>query len=404
MTVTSATPARRHRVGGVLAGVTLLVLGAVAVLLLLVVVGVLVPGLGALSGNATVALPTYGPPLVVVGAVATLLALVVRLRLRRAGTVVVGLGALGTVALGVVVGIVVAAAGAAGGAVDLVRAVDPHGDVSLPDGYPQYGTGPDGAPLRAAIYRPGGATGPAPVLVYVHGGGWAAGSELDNSSDMRWFAQRGRLVISVGYTLSTPERPTWDLAAAQVACALTQVPALAPGLGGDPTRIVLSGDSAGGQLAVSVAYRAASRTQPSACGGRVPVPQGVLVQYPVVDPVGAWGSGVFPGRPDDSGRVLLETYTGGTPSRVPDRYTAIAGIPAITRAAPPTLALVPSDDELVPPAGPEAFVAAARAAGVDATAVTVPFANHAYDVGGVNSLGNQVRRSVSDRWLTDRGW
>jgi acetyl esterase len=404
VTVTSAPPGPRHRVGGLLGGLALLLLGAVGLLLVLVALGALVPGLGPLSGNATIAVQTYGPPLVVVGVVATLVALVVRLRLRRAGTVVVGLGLVGTVALGVVVGLVVSAAGAAGGAIDLVRAVDPHGDVSLPDGYPQYGTGPGGAPLRAAVYRPAGAVGPAPILVYVHGGGWAAGSELDNSSDMRWFAQRGRLVISVGYTLATPQRPTWDLAAAQVACALTQLPALAPGLGGDPTRIVLSGDSAGGQLAVSVAYHAASRTQPSACGGRVPVPQGVLVQYPAVDPVGAWADGRFPGHPDEPGRVLLETYTGGTPDRVPDRYTAIAGIPAITPAAPPTLALVPSDDELVPPGGPEAFVAAARTAGVDATTVTVPFANHAYDVGGINSLGNQFRRSVSDRWLADRGW
>lgn len=404
MTATSAPPGPRHRVGAVLAGLALVLLGAVAVLLLLVVLGAVVPGLGSLSGNATDTVQIYGPALVVVGVVATLLALVLRLRLRRAGTVVVGLGLLGTVALGVIVGLVVAAAGAAGGAVDLVRAVDPHGDASLPDGYPQYGTGPDGAPLRAAVYRPGGAVGPAPILVYVHGGGWAAGSELDNSSDLRWFAQRGRLVISVGYTLATPQRPTWDIAAAQVACVLSRLPALAPGLGGDPTRIVLAGDSAGGQLAVSVGYHAASRTQPSACGGRVPVPQGVLVQYPAVDPVGAWRDGYFPGEPDLPGRVLLETYTGGTPSQVPDRYTAIAGIPAITPTAPPTLALVPADDELVPPAGPEAFVAAARAAGVDATLVTVPFANHAYDVGGVGSLGNQIRRTVGDRWLADRGW
>ncbi|WP_018330266.1 alpha/beta hydrolase [Actinomycetospora chiangmaiensis] len=404
MTATSAPPGPRHRVGGVLAGVVLLLLGAVAVLLLLVALGALVPGLGSLSGNATAAVQAYGPPLVVIGLVATLVALVVRLRLRRAGTVVVGLGALGTVALGVIVGLVVAAAGAAGGAVDLIRAVDPHGDVSLPDGYPQYGTGPDGAPLRAAIYRPGGAVGPSPILLYVHGGGWAAGSELDNSSDLRWFAERGRLVISVGYTLATAQRPTWDLAAAQVACVLAQLPALAPGLGGDPTRIVLSGDSAGGQLAVSVAYHAASRTQPSACGGRVPVPQGVLVQYPAVDPVGAWRDGHFPGQPDVPGRVLLETYTGGTPTQVPDRYTAIGGIPAITPAAPPTLAIVPADDELVPPAGPDAFVAAARSAGVDATLVTVPFADHAYDVDGIDSLGNQVRRTVSDRWLANRRW
>ncbi|MEJ2870678.1 alpha/beta hydrolase [Actinomycetospora sp. OC33-EN08] len=394
---------RRRLAGAVLGGVALVVLGAAAVAVALVALGALVPGLGAVSGHATVIVQGYGPTLVVVGLVVVLLALATRLRLRRAGTGVAVLGVVGTVALGVVVGQVVGAAGQAGGSVDLLRAVDPHGAVSMPDGYPRYGTGPDGAPLHAALYRPGRAPGPVPVLVYVHGGGWVGGSELDNSADMRWFAEQGRLVISVGYTLATPGRPTWDVAGAQVACALTQVAGLAPGLGGDPGRIVLAGDSAGGQLAVSVAYRAASGTQRSACGGRVPVPRGVLVQYPAVDPVGAWEQGNYPGQPGGAARGFQETYTGGTPDQVPDRYTAIAGVPAITPAAPPTLVLGPTEDELVPPKGVADFVDAARGAGVDATLVRIPYANHAYDI-GVSSLGNQVRRTVSRHWLETHGW
>ncbi|MDL5156726.1 alpha/beta hydrolase [Actinomycetospora termitidis] len=395
---------RRRLAGALLAGVALVVLGLAALAVVLIALGALVPGLGPLSGYATITVPGYGPTLVVVGLVVVLLALVVRLRLRRAGTVVAVLGGVGTVALGVVVGLVVSAAGQAGGSVDLVRAVDPHGGGSVPDGYPQYGTGPDGAPLHAAVYRPGGARGPVPVFVYVHGGGWVGGSELDNSADMRWFADQGRLVVSVGYTLATRDRPTWDLAGAQVACALAQVAALAPGQGGDPSRLVLSGDSAGGQLAVSVAYHAASGTQASACGGRVPVPRGVLVQYPAVDPAGAWEEGRVPGDPGNAARGFQEAYTGGTPEQVPDRYTAVAGVPAITPAAPPTLVLAPTDDELVPPDGVAAFVDAARATGVDATLVRIPYANHAYDIGGVSSLGNQVRRSVSQAWLGARGW
>ena len=54
--------------------------------------------------------------------------------------------------------------------------------------------------------------------------------------------------------------------------------------GGDPTRLVVAGDSAGGNLAVNVAYAAALHEPVSGCGGQVPVPRAVLVQYPVVDP------------------------------------------------------------------------------------------------------------------------
>jgi acetyl esterase/lipase len=47
----------------------------------------------------------------------------------------------------------------------------------------------EGKPLELIIYRPGGQTGAqgAPVLLYVHGGGWVAGTKEDRSKDMRRF-------------------------------------------------------------------------------------------------------------------------------------------------------------------------------------------------------------------------
>jgi acetyl esterase/lipase len=242
------------------------------------------------------------------------------------------------------------------------------------------------------------------VLVYVHGGGWVGGSELGGADDLRAFADGGRLVVSVGYTLDSATRPTWDVAGPQVACALTRVAALARGLGGDPDRIVLAGDSAGGQLAVSVAYHAASGTQASSCGGVVPVPRGVIVQYPAVDLVDGYAHGYDPGHPGSSAAYLVRWYLGGTPQQVPDRYRALSGVPAITPQAPPTLVIGPTRDELVPPGGVARFVAAARAAGVDATLVAMPYANHAYDTLGTGSLGNQASRSIREHWLTAHGW
>jgi acetyl esterase/lipase len=254
------------------------------------------------------------------------------------------------------------------------------------------------------VWNPRGVTGPAPVLVYVHGGGWIGGSELGGADDLRAFADHGRLVVSVGYTLDSPTRPTWDVAGPEVACALTKVAALAPGLGGDPSRIVLAGDSAGGQLAVSVAYHAASGTQASSCGGVVPVPRGVLVQYPAVDLLDDYAHGYDPGHPGSSAAYLLRWYLGGTPQQVPDRYRALSGVPAITPHAPPTLVIGPTRDELVPPGGVSRFVAAARAAGVDASLVAMPYANHAYDTLGTGSLGNQASRSIREHWLDEHGW
>ncbi len=401
---TTAPPRRPSRLTGAAAALALVVLGLVGLLVLLVALGALVPGLGPLSGWATVTVPARGPTLLVAGLVAAVLAGLLRRRLPWWGTLVATVAGVATVALAVVIGIFVTATLAAGGSVNPLTTVAPTSGLALPDGDPVYTTGPDGAPLHAAVWNPRGATGPAPVLVYVHGGGWNGGSELGNTDDLRWFADQGHLVVSVAYTLSNGTRPTWDVAGPQVACALTKVAALSPGLGGDPNRIVLAGDSAGGQLAVSVGYHAASGTQPSSCGGVVPVPRGVLVQYPAVDLVDAYEHGHFPGQPGTPGAYLAQLYTGGTPGQVPDRYRAVSGGPAITARAPATLVIGPTRDELVPPGGVTGFVDQARAAGVDATLVPLPYANHAYDTLGTGSLGNQARRTISEHWLTAHGW
>jgi acetyl esterase len=114
--------------------------------------------------------------------------------------------------------------------------------------------------------------------------------------------------------------------------------------------------------------------------------------------------GTDPVRHGVSDHYLLDFYLGGSPQQVPDRYRALSGVPAITPRAPATLVLGPTRDELVPPGGVTRFVDAARAAGVDATLVRVPYANHAYDTLGTGSLGNQASRSIREHWLDQHGW
>jgi acetyl esterase/lipase len=232
----------------------------------------------------------------------------------------------------------------------------------------------------------------------VHGGGWANGSDLTRAVDMRHFADRGWLAVSVEYTLSRPGLPTWDIAGPDVACALTQVVAGAAAVGGDPSRIVLAGDSAGGQLAVAVGYHAAASDQPSSCGGRVPVPRAVATNYPAVDVAATYGRGSHNGSRTTDASALAIGYLGGTPRQFPDRYRAVSGAAAITRAAPPTLVLSPTRDALVPPSSLARFVRSARDGGVDATLVSIPFANHAYDAYGDGSLGQQVGFSLIENW------
>jgi acetyl esterase len=104
-------------------------------------------------------------------------------------------------------------------------------------------------PLDARIYRPAG-DGPHPVVVYFYGGGWALGNlETCEGICRRICAEAGCLVVSVAYRLA-PEHP-FPAAPYDCYAALGWVADEIGPLGGDPSRLAVAGDSAGGNLAAS---------------------------------------------------------------------------------------------------------------------------------------------------------
>ena len=131
----------------------------------------------------------------------------------------------------------------------------------------------DGVPVR--IYRPHGvaATG-APVLVWLHGGGWMIGSIETDDCRARTMAEKaGVVVISAGYRLA-PEHP-FPAAFDDCLAVVSAVSAKADELGVDATRLAVGGDSAGGNLSASIALWARDR------GG--PLIAFQLLIYPAVD-------------------------------------------------------------------------------------------------------------------------
>jgi len=136
--------------------------------------------------------------------------------------------------------------------------------------------GPAGEiPVR--IYQPFDAEpgpGGLPVLVYFHGGGFVLCDLDSHDSCCRRLANGvGAVVISVDYRLA-PEHPF--PAAVDDAWAATEwAAAHAADLGGDPARLVIAGDSAGGNLTAVVAMMARDQDGPA-------IAYQVLI-YPVVD-------------------------------------------------------------------------------------------------------------------------
>ena len=109
-------------------------------------------------------------------------------------------------------------------------------------------------PVR--IYWPDVETdGPLPVVVYYHGGGWAIGSLDTHDHVARAHAIGAQaIVVSVDYRLA-PEHP-FPAGIEDSWAALQWVAAHAAELGGDPSRMAVAGDSAGGNISAVMALRA----------------------------------------------------------------------------------------------------------------------------------------------------
>lgn len=254
-----------------------------------------------------------------------------------------------------------------------------------------------GEELPLHIWQPRGPvpSGGWPVLVYIHGGGWNSGAAADRGADLRWFADQGWLTIGVDYSLSSGKRHLWNRVHGQIGCALAWTGANIRARGGDPLRLALFGESAGGNLVLNAASLANAGRLPSACGGSVPRIGAVSAVYPAADIRAVWDNDYIPSGPDV--RVMADQYHGGTPTSVPDRYAATASATHIGSATPPTLIFISENDHLVPAASMRAYDRAVRRAGVRVRTLSVPFAEHGFDVAGI---GNALVRQVTMQFLT----
>jgi acetyl esterase len=133
--------------------------------------------------------------------------------------------------------------------------------------------------IPARVYRPV-ATGPLPTIVYLHGGGFVIGDLDTHEGVCRLLCNDvGAVVVSVDYRLA-PEHP-FPAAADDAYAALRWVVEHIAEYGGDPARLAVGGDSAGGNLS-------AVCTQLAHADGLRLAAQ--LLIYPAVDLLGEYPS------------------------------------------------------------------------------------------------------------------
>jgi acetyl esterase len=227
-------------------------------------------------------------------------------------------------------------------------------------GLPDVGAFHEAVPIRegvsADVVVPCG-VGPHPVLVYLHGGGWVCGSPKTHRKLGYRFAEAGYLVINVDYRLA-PEH-SFPTPFEDCLAAVRWAQGEAARFGGDPARLAIGGDSAGGNLAAAVC---------AALAGDPACPKAALLIYGVFD-FGMFGDVSLAPAGDpkaaEIGREMVEMMVGAYLGR--SRTDALLRDPRVsplTAAAklPPSHVVVGSADPLAGQA--QALVQALAAAGV----------------------------------------
>lgn len=125
--------------------------------------------------------------------------------------------------------------------------------------------------IPARVYTPSG-SGPFPVVLYTHGGGWVIADKQVYDGGARSLAKAANaVVVSIDYRLA-PEHK-FPAAHDDALAAYKWVLANAASIKGDPKRVALAGESAGGNLAVATALQVRDQ--------KLQQPKAILAVYPV---------------------------------------------------------------------------------------------------------------------------
>jgi acetyl esterase/lipase len=232
-------------------------------------------------------------------------------------------------------------------------------------------------PLTLDLHRPAG--NPAPVIVFVHGGGWRLGSRrmftpgLTEDESFGRIVRAGFAVASIDYRLSGEAR--FPAAVDDVVDAVSRLRADGAQWGVQPDRLVLWGESSGGHLAALAAMR------------RYTEVAGVIDWYGPAD-LTALGRHLHPDMPerfDDDPDTREAGLLGGPVGKLPEEARRASPALQARRGLPPFHIAHGEADDLVPIAQSEALADALAWQGVDVEFDRVPGAGHfwrgAADVG-----------------------
>jgi acetyl esterase len=240
--------------------------------------------------------------------------------------------------------------------------------------------------IAVRIYRPVSTSGPMPTVVYAHGGGFVF-CDLDSHDGLcRSLANLiPAVVVSVDYRLAPENR--WPAAAEDVFAVTQWAARNVDALGGDAFRVVVGGDSAGGNLAAATAVMARDRG--------VPTLAAPLLLYPIIaadfdtDSYRMFGEGFYNPRP-----ALQWYWDQYVPSVVDREHPYASPLYAELTGLPPAVIVTAGHDPLRDEAS--SYGNALQAAGVAATRLLYEGGVHGFMTMPILDIAHRARAETCD--------
>lgn len=220
--------------------------------------------------------------------------------------------------------------------------------------------------LKVDVYLPRNADGPVPTFIYYHGGGWVGGAKEANVLRLLPYLEQGWAAVNVQYRLGDV-----SLAPAAVEdslCALRWVGRNAEQYGFDTDRLVVSGNSAGGHLALTSGMLTAESGMDRQCPGAATPQVAAIVNWYGITDVGDLLDG-------ENQKSYAVRWMGSMPDRM-DIAARVSPMNYVSSELPPIITIHGDADPTVPYAHAVQLHRALDRAEVTNQLITVPNGGH----------------------------
>jgi acetyl esterase/lipase len=216
------------------------------------------------------------------------------------------------------------------------------------------------------VYRPKNAPGPTPTVIYIHGGGWTGGTKEASILSILPYLDMGWAVVNVEYRLAKVSIA--PAAVEDCRCALRWVIKNAKQYNFDITRLITTGNSAGGHLALTTGMLPDSAGLDRECYGTEDLKVAAIVNWYGITDVADELEG-----PNLKGYAV--TWLGSLPNRE-EVARRVSPLQYVRKGLPPIITIHGDADPTVPYQHAVRLQKALNEAGVPNQLVTIPGGHH----------------------------